>query len=68
MTKFSRNRQLTFSDAVMDFKDRGPVTQSPQRNVENFIKRATISKKKWKQQSPLKVNKMVQNSTLEGGF
>jgi len=56
MTKFSKNRQLTFSDAVMDFKARGPVTQSPQINAKNFIMRAKISKKKGKTEC-FKVNK-----------
>jgi len=56
MTKISKNLQLKFSDAVMDFKARGQVTQSSQRNDENFIMGAKISKKKGKVEC-FKVNK-----------
>ena len=66
MTNFPKYCQLTFSDAVRVFMDRCPVTQSPQRNAENFIMRAKISKKKWKEEC-FKVNEKCKTQTLESG-
>ena len=68
MTKFSKNVQVYFSDAVMVSMAKCPVTQSPQRNSENPIMRAKISEKN-ENQGVLKLNeKNAEHKHLKVGF